>query len=164
MQIFNGKYTSKPENTFVVFIFGMRINNFLYFWLWIPFFIRLLKMISRLKKYKESGMMNAHMFFSMGGLGVMQYWESFDKLEAFALDENDKHLPNIKKYQRLIGKSGIVGIWHETFIVENDKFETFYYNMPKWGLAKATNHHLEIPLMQEEARQRLFMYSNQREL
>ena len=94
MQIYNGKYTSKPENSFVVFIFGMRINNFFYIWLWIPFFITLLRMVSRLKKFRDSGMMNAHLFFSSSGIGVMQYWESFDKLEEFALDNYDRHLPN----------------------------------------------------------------------
>lgn len=160
MQIYNGKYTSKPENPFVVFIFGMRINNFFYIWLWIPFFITLIRMVKRLKNFRDSGMMNAHLFVSSGGIGVIQYWESFDKLEEFALDNNDKHLPNNKRYKRLVGNSGIVGIWHETYLVENDKFETFYYNMPKWGLAKATNHHIDIPITQEEARQRLFMYSN----
>ena len=164
MQIFNGKYTSKPEDSFVIFIFGMRINKFLYLWLWIPFFIRLFRMVRRLRQYRESGMMNANLFFSGQGLGVMQYWESFDKLEFFAKDNNDLHIPSNIKYKKSIGKSGKIGIWHETYLVEHDKFETMYFNMPKWGLAKATNHHIEIPIVQEQARQRLEMYSNQQEL
>ena len=164
MQIYNGKYTSKPENPFVVFIFGMRINNVFFIWLWIPFIIRLLRMVKRLREYRESGMMNAHLFFSGKGVGVMQYWQSFDMLEAFARDGNDVHLPNNKKYKKSVGKSGLVGIWHETYLVEHDKFETMYINMPKWGLSKATNHHIEIPIVQEDARQRLEMYSNQQEL
>ncbi|MFC2131946.1 monooxygenase family protein, partial [Bacteroidota bacterium] len=111
MQIFNGKYTSKPENSFVVFIFGMRINNFLFLWLWIPFFIRLVRIVKRLRKYKESGMLNAHLIITTNGIGVIQYWESFDKLEKFALDKNDMHVPNRIKYGKSVGKSGIVGIW-----------------------------------------------------
>jgi len=164
MQIFNGKYTSKPEAPFVVFIFGMRINNILFFWLWLPFLIRLIRIVSRLRNYRESGMMNAHLFFSGMSLGVIQYWDSFDKLEVFAKDNNDLHMPNNKKYKKTVGKSGFVGIWHETYLVEHDKFETMYYNMPKWGLARATNHHIEVPVVQEQARQRLEMYSNQQEL
>jgi hypothetical protein len=164
MQIYNGKYTSKPENPFVVFIFGMRINSILYFWLWLPFLFRLIRMVKRLRQYRDSGMMNAHIFLSGKGLGVMQYWESFDKLENFALDNNDMHMPNNKKYKKSVGKSGLVGIWHETYLVEQDKFETMYYNMPKWGLARATNHHIDVPVIQNEARQRLKMYSNQQEL
>lgn len=164
MQIYNGKYTSKPEEPFVVFIFGMRINNILLFWLWIPFLIRLIGMVSRLRKFRKSGMMNANLFFSGMGLGVMQYWESFDKLEDFAKDNNDIHMANHRKYKKSVGKAGLVGIWHETYLVEHDKFETMYFNIPKWGLAKATNHHIEIPIVQEEARQRLEMYSNQQEI
>ncbi len=164
MQIFNGKYTSKPEEPFVLFIFGMRINNLFFIWLWIPFLIRLYRMVRRLRNFPDSGLMNAHLFFTGKGLGVMQYWESFDKLENFALDSNDMHVPNNKKYKKSVGKSGRVGIWHETYVIDQCKFETLYYNMPKWGLAKATNRHIEIPIVQEQARQRIEMYPNQHEL
>ena len=164
MRINNGKYTSKPEDPFVLFVFGMRINRSLFLWLWFPFVFVFYRMVKRLRKFKDSGMLNAHLILMPRGVGVIQYWESFDKLEKFAKDKNDTHVPNNKRFKKFVGNSGIVGIWHETYLVDNDKFETMYYNMPKWGLAKATNHHIEIPLVQEDARQRLNMYSYQKEL
>jgi hypothetical protein len=109
-------------------------------------------------------MMGSHLIITGRGVGVVQYWESFEKLEYFARDHNDLHMANNKRYKKYVGKSGLVGIWHETYLVDNNKFESLYFNMPKWGLAKATNHHIEIPMVQEDARQRIDMYSYQKEL
>lgn len=35
-KIVPGRYTANIEGSFVVFVIGMRINKFLYFWKWIP--------------------------------------------------------------------------------------------------------------------------------
>ena len=164
MSIFKGKYTSKPEESFVLFIFGMKINNPFFFWLWLPFNFIFLKMVRRLRKYKDAGMLNAHLFWFWGGVGVIQYWKSFDHLEKFARDKADMHMPNEKRYKKYIGKSGILGVWHETYLVDQDKFETMYFNMPMWGLSKASKHHLEVPSVHDEARNRINMYSNNKEV
>ena len=34
----------------------------------------------------------------------------------------------------------MIGIWHETYLVEPGKFECIYGNMPLFGLAAATKH------------------------
>jgi hypothetical protein len=33
-----------------------------------------------------------------------------------------------------------VGIWHETYTVNPDQFESVYSNMPRFGLAAAMDH------------------------
>jgi hypothetical protein len=33
-----------------------------------------------------------------------------------------------------------VGIWHETYLVNQGHYETVYANMPRWGLAAAGSH------------------------
>ena len=53
-----------------------------------------------------------------------------------------------------IGDDGYVGIWHETYAIEQGRFEVIYGNMPRFGLAKAFEH---APVVQsnETARQRI---------
>ena len=71
------------------------------------------------------------------GLTIIQYWRSFEHLEAFAQDTDDPHLDVWRRYWRRVGKSGRTGIWHETFLVRDGEYEAIYGNMPPHGLAKA---------------------------
>ena len=70
----------------------------------------------------------------------VQYWRSFEDLEKFARRPSDPHLQVWKDYNQRIGSDGSVGIWHETYLVNNGKFECVYGNMPLFGLAAATRH------------------------
>jgi hypothetical protein len=47
-----------------------------------------------------------------------------------------------------------VGIWHETYTVSPDQFESVYGNMPKFGLAAAMEH-VQAVGRRETARRRL---------
>ena len=69
---------------------------------------------------------------------VIQYWRSFEDLERFARNTDDPHLEPWRRFNRLVGKSGDVGIWHETYKVRTADIETIYVNMPAHGLASAT--------------------------
>ena len=71
---------------------------------------------------------------------VVQYWDSFDKLLAYAHDAAAAHFPAWTAFNRAIGKDGTVGIWHETYLVEPGKTESVYANMPLFGLAEAATH------------------------
>jgi len=73
----------------------------------------------------------------MGLPVIVQYWRSFEHLEAFAKDTNDPHLGVWRRYWRRVGKSGRTGIWHETYLVRDGEYEAIYGNMPPFGLGKA---------------------------
>ena len=49
-----------------------------------------------------------------GRFTVIQYWRSFEHLEAFAKDTDDPHLEVWRNYWRRVGKGTRTGIWHET--------------------------------------------------
>ena len=68
---------------------------------------------------------------------VLQYWRSFEHLEAYARARDAAHLPAWQAFNKAIGSNGDVGIWHETYIVSKGKYETFYNNMPPFGLGLA---------------------------
>src|ERR1700760_2312878 len=73
----------------------------------------------------------------MGLPTIVQYWRSFEQLEAFAKDQEDPHLEVWRQYWRRVGRSGRTGIWHETFLVRAGEYEAVYGNMPPRGLGKA---------------------------
>jgi len=68
----------------------------------------------------------------------VQYWRSFDHLARFARDRDDPHLEPWRQFNRRVGASGDVGIWHETYRVRTADVESIYGNMPPYGLAAAT--------------------------
>lgn len=71
---------------------------------------------------------------------MVQYWRSFEHLEAYAKNRNANHLPAWKKFNKQVSNNGDVGIWHETYLIKKGCHESVYNNMPQFGLAKASKH------------------------
>jgi hypothetical protein len=90
-------------------------------------------MLDYLVAHPEKGLMA----YEMGFPTIVQYWRSFEHLEAFAKDEGDPHLGVWRQYWRRVGKSDRTGIWHETYLVKAGHYEAAYGNMPAHGLGKA---------------------------
>jgi hypothetical protein len=68
---------------------------------------------------------------------VVQYWRSFDHLEAYAKDKELEHYPAWKNFNIKLRSTRAAGIWHETYKVSEGTYENVYVNMPPFGLAKA---------------------------
>ena len=75
--------------------------------------------------------------YEMGIPTIVQYWRSFEHLEAFARNQDDPHLGAWRNYWRRVGRSDRTGIWHETFLVRAGEYEAVYWNMAPHGLGKA---------------------------
>ena len=58
-------------------------------------------------------------------------------MEAFARDQSLSHRKAWQRFNKAVGDSGDVGIWHETFEVRDGHYEVLYGNMPPVGFAKA---------------------------
>ena len=70
---------------------------------------------------------------------IVQYWRSFDQLEAYARNPDQLHWPVWVAFNRSVGESREdVGIWHETYRVKAGEYECIYSGMPPFGLAKAS--------------------------
>jgi hypothetical protein len=72
--------------------------------------------------------------YTMGFPVIVQYWRSFEHLEAFARDGDDPHLEVWRNYYRRAARTGI---WHETYLVAAGQYEAIYGNMPPFGLGRA---------------------------
>ncbi len=132
-----GRWTAEIEGDFVVFIIGARINSKLHA---LKAFADLggrrgmNHMLKYLTQHPEKGLLG----YQMAGFTIIQYWRSFEHLEAFAKDSRDPHLEVWRNYWKRLGKDTRAGIWHETFLVRDGEYEAIYGNMPPHGLAKAT--------------------------
>ena len=93
------------------------------------------RMLKELSQKPESGFLG---FQILGGIPpvIIQYWRSFEHLEAYAKDRNGEHYPAWKAFNTKIKSGGDVGIWHETYKVKAGEYECVYNNMPKYGLGK----------------------------
>ena len=129
------RMTAQIDGDFVVFLIGIRINKWWKVHKWLPVFRAMPTMISELEKRPESGFLG-HI---LGLKVIVQYWRSFEHLEAYARDQNQRHWPAWVDFNRRVGNSrGDVGIWHETYKVRAGEFECVYSGMPPFGLAKAS--------------------------
>lgn len=132
-----GRWTAEIEGDFVVFLIGARPNSPLHL-------LRsfgdlggrrgMTHMLDWLMERPEKGLLG----YEMGFPTIVQYWRTFDQLEAFARDADDPHLEPWRNYWRRVGKSGRTGIWHETYLVRAGEYECVYGNMPTFGLGKAS--------------------------
>jgi hypothetical protein len=90
-------------------------------------------MLDHLMEHPEKGLLG----YEMGIPTIVQYWRSFEHLEAFAKNTDDPHLAAWRNYWRRVGRSTRTGIWHETYLVRAGDYEAVYGNMPPHGLGKA---------------------------
>jgi len=133
----SGRFTAEVDGDFVVFVIGMRFNRLWKAHKWFPPFVAMPKMLRELQQHPEKGLLGARM--SIGGrtITVVQYWRSFEHLERFAKNPDDPHLPAWRAFNKRVGSSGDVGVYHETYRVGRGQHESIYSNMPVMGLAAA---------------------------
>ena len=135
-----GRFTadvSSLGDEVIVFLIGMRINKPWKVHAWWPVFVAMPKMLKYLAEHPDKGLLGYQQAFFPSPM-LVQYWRSFEDIERFARDRDDPHLQPWRQFNRRVGRSGDVGIWHETYRVMTANIETIYGNMPPHGLAAAT--------------------------
>jgi len=138
--IFPGRYSAQSDEPFVVFLIGFRVNRWLAVRSWTRVAAAMGPMIAELKRNPSLGLLHAQYFVYWRGVGVLQYWRSFEQLHAYAHAREAAHLPAWAEFNRRIGGNGSVGIWHETYAVAPGQYESIYANMPRFGLGAAAEH------------------------
>ena len=134
-QVMPKRVAARIDGDFVVFLIGMRINRPWKIHKWLPVLRAMPRMIRELEAHPESGFLG-HI---MSSRIIVQYWRSFEHLEAYARDTDQLHWPAWTDFNRRVGGSrGDVGIWHETYKVRAGEYECVYSGMPPFGLAKAS--------------------------
>lgn len=129
------RMTAQIEGEFVVFLIGARVNKW---WkvnqvAWVGKAMN--DMIEELSKRPESGFLGKESWFGRTSI-MVQYWRSMGQLVAYARQRDTVHYPAWSRFNREIGSSGDVGIWHESYVVKPGEYECVYHNMPRFGLAR----------------------------
>lgn len=153
-EVVSQRMTAIVEGDFVVFVIGARIRKWWHvkdlIW-FLPAMPKMLKELGALPS-EESGFLG---YQSLGLTTNIQYWRSFDHLEAYARSQDRKHFPYWVEFnRRMKARRGDVGIWHETYLVKAGQYEAIYSGMPRFGLGKVGKL---VPATgsREEARSRL---------
>ena len=97
------------------------------------------KMLKELHQNPELGLLGYEQWIGKTTI-MIQYWRSFEQLENYAKNKTSAHLPAWANFNKQVGQSGDVGIWHETYLVNKGNYESVYNNMPRFGLAKIGEH------------------------
>ncbi|MFE2582887.1 DUF4188 domain-containing protein [Streptomyces sp. NPDC059378] len=142
-----GRTTAAAEGDVVVLLIGMRINHFWAVHHWVPVFLAMPRMLRELQKDPGRGLLgHVLMTASPRTYYVVQYWESKEKLYAYASSPDMFHhrawaIVNRKEKAGKLRQH--VGLWHETYVVPEGSYESIYADMPAFGLAAA---HGQLPL------------------
>ncbi len=133
-----GRMTHAHHGPLVVFHIGMRVNKPWRPDLWMPVFAAMPRMLAELAADPGSGLLGYRLVAEPLSPWVVQWWESEEKLYAYASRPDAKHRPAWTAFNsRAREAPGAVGIWHETYVVSRS--ESIYVGMPQTGLAKATS-------------------------
>jgi hypothetical protein len=130
------RVTARVDGDFVVFLIGMRVNRWWKLHRWLRVATAMPRMLRELSQRPELGFLGAEQWFGRTTI-MVSYWRSMDHLMAYAKSRTAAHLPAWRVFNRLVGTSGDVGIWHETYRVRPGDYENVYVNMMPFGAGKA---------------------------
>ncbi|MEW2527130.1 DUF4188 domain-containing protein [Streptomyces sp. NPDC047071] len=142
-----GRTTADARGEVVVLLIGMRVNHFWAVHHWGPVFLAMVRMLRELGRDKSQGLLR-HVLLTASPRTyyVVQYWESKERLYAYAHSPRMFHhkawaIANRKERAGKVRQH--VGLWHETYIVPEGAYEAIYMDMPAFGLAAA---HGQVPV------------------
>lgn len=131
------RHTHSHDGELVVFLIGMTVNRPWRPDRWIPAFAAMPRMLRELSRDPDSGLLGYRTTLDGFDPTVIQYWDSLDKLYAYASERDAKHRPAWAAFNRRAAKTpGAVGVWHETYLI--DRAESVYVDSPEIGLARFT--------------------------
>lgn len=135
MTIHPNRLTVSPDQRFVVFLIGARVNK----WWQLPALwgvaAAMGRMMRGLANNPDSGLLGYESWNGRTTL-MLQYWRSVDDLLRYARDKQQDHAPAWRRWAREWGLGGSVGIWHETYVIEPGSYECVYHHMPSFGLGQ----------------------------
>lgn len=155
MSIQPGRWTAEIDGDFVVFLIGASVHDPSVAEESAQLISTMGTMLEELMQDPDTGLLGFTRHGEPGNGVLVQYWRSFDHLEAYARNPGAKHAPVWKAWNRLASddRNG-AGIWHETFKVAAGQYEAVYQNMPVIGLQQA-GRPITVTEAKDSARARL---------
>jgi Domain of unknown function (DUF4188) len=148
------RMTADIEGDFVVFVIGLHINKPAQVHRWWSAVRAGRHLDALLRRDPASGLLNSRLVIGARGPMFVQVWRGFDDLERFARATDGPHRAAWAAFNRAAGRSGEVGLWHETYLVPAARYEAVYLNTPAVGLAAAGTY-VPIARRGDTARERV---------
>ena len=149
------RMTIANEQELVVFLIGMRVNAMWKVHKWTPIAAAMTRMLKELNTHPEMGFLGAESTLNFPTTLMVQYWRSFEDLEAYARAHDQSHWPAWVAFNKRVGRSrGDVGIWHETYRVAASQYEAIYSGMPAFGLGNV-GRLVPVSAKRDSARERI---------
>jgi len=129
------RLAAELDGEFVVFLIGARFNKWWKLHKWLPVAAAMGRMLRELETHPEIGCLG---YTRLGRTTLVQYWRSFDHLEAYARNADNEHWPAWAAFNKHFKHSREdLGIWHETYLIAPGRYECVYSGMPPFGLGRA---------------------------
>ncbi|MCZ1182374.1 DUF4188 domain-containing protein [Shouchella clausii] len=131
------KRVSAPnDQDVVIFIVGMKIQQWWNIKAWGPVFSAMPPMLKELSSKKGTGFLHYEAGWNGRNIVITQYWENIKSLHDFA--HGKTHMNAWTHFYKKAADSKGVGFFHETYVVKAGSYESIYVNMNKpRGLAAA---------------------------
>ena len=138
MGVQQGRWTAELDGDFVVFLIGAMVHDPAVATEASGLLMAMADMLDELEGDPSQGLLGYTRHGEAGSGVLVQYWRSFEALEAYSRNPGARHAPVWRAWNRLAAEDrGAAGIWHETFKVNAGSYEAIYQNTPVMGLQKA---------------------------
>ena len=130
-----GRWTAELDGDFVVFLIGAAVHDPAVTTEVSGLPMAMVDMLDELEADPSKGLLGYTRHGEPGNGVLVQYWRSFEALEAYARnpDAGTRRLACVEPLDRRPRRSRI---WHETFKVSAGNYEAIYQNMPVMGLRR----------------------------
>src|SRR3954452_13725409 len=150
-----GRWTAELDGDFVIFMIGAVVHDPAVAKEASGLLMAMVGMLDELEADPSKGLLGYTRHGDPGKGVIVQYWRSFDALEAYSRNPGAAHAPVWRAWNRLGSEDrGAAGIWHETFKVNAGNYEAIYQNMPVMGLQTA-GRPITVTEAKDSARARL---------
>ena len=137
MDLQQGRLTAQLDGDFVIFLIGAMVHDPAVAIEASQLFMAMGDMLDELEADPSKGLLGYTRHGEPGKGVIMQYWRSFDALEAYSRNPGAGHAPVWRAWNRLylLGSEerGAAGIWHETFKVAPATMKLSTRTCPSWG-------------------------------
>ncbi len=155
MEVQSGRWTADLDGDFVVFLIGAMVHDPAVATEASGLLMAMANMLDELEGNPSQGLLGYTRHGEAGSGVLVQYWRSFEALEAYSRNPGARHAPVWRAWNRLAAEDrSAAGIWHETFKVNAGSYEAIYQNMPVMGLQRA-GRPLTVTEAKDTARARL---------
>jgi hypothetical protein len=138
MEVQSGRWTAELDGDFVVFLIGAMVHDPAVATDASGLLMAMADMLDELEGDPSQGLLGYTRHGDPGKGVLIQYWRSFEALEAYSRNPGARHAPVWRAWNRLAAEDrGAAGIWHETFKVNAGSYEAIYQNTPVMGLQRA---------------------------